>query len=209
MIPTVDDQPPPTPAPFEAEQRFLIHNVSWAQHEALLAAVEDHPGLKVTCLKGELELPSPRSRRHEPASRFAARLLDVFAEERGIDLHAHGGTTFKKKAAERGGEPDECFNLRAIPDDDKKTPPDIALEVVLTSGWIDKLEVYRGLRVAEVWFWKKGRFWVYHLGKSGYRRAARSRFLRDLDFSVLARFVERADQPQALREYRALLRGAR
>jgi Uma2 family endonuclease len=208
MIPKVDDGPPTAPAPFEAEQRFLIHNVSWAQYEALLAAFEDHSGFKATYLKGELELMSP-SLLHEKTGRFTARLLDVFCAERGIDIYFYGSTTFKKRAAERGAEPDECFSLREIVEEAELAPPDIALEVVITSGWIDKLDVYRGLDVAEVWFWKQGRFWVYHLGSEGYHQASKSRFLTGLSFEQLAQFVERKDQPQALREYRALLRGAK
>ena len=45
----------------------------------------------------------------------------------------------------RGVEPDECYCLGTLAE-----IPDIAIEIALTSGGIDKLEVYRGLQVPEV-----------------------------------------------------------
>jgi len=41
--------------------------------------------------------------------------------------------------------------------------PDIAVEVTISSGGIDKLAVYQGLGVPEVWFWQGGKFSLYCL----------------------------------------------
>jgi Uma2 family endonuclease len=59
----------------------------------------------------------------------------------------------------------------------EKEFPDIAIEVVKTSGGINKLEVYQGLEVPEVWFWKNDRFSVYCLRDSHYEQVVRSEFL--------------------------------
>ena len=42
---------------------------------------------------------------------------------------------------------DECYCLGELTE-----IPDIALEIAITSGGIDKLSVYQGLGVTEVWF---------------------------------------------------------
>jgi Uma2 family endonuclease len=137
--------------------------------------------------------------------RYVARLIELFALERDVPLFGYGSTTFRKALAERGLEPDECYVVgREMPDDEY---PDIALEVVLTSGGIDKLEVYRGLGVREVWFWYEGQFAVYRLGDSGYERQAHSGLLPTLDFEQLARFAADPDQHAALKAYRDALRG--
>jgi Uma2 family endonuclease len=55
---------------------------------------------------------------------------------------------------------DECY---IVGPDQNKEVPDLALEVVWTSGGLDKLEIYRRLGVGEVWIWKDGRITVHAL----------------------------------------------
>jgi len=87
-----------------------------------------------------------------------------------------------------------------------KEVPDIAIEVIFSRGGIDKLEVYRGLDVPEVWFWEDGHLAVFQLGTGAYRAARRSRFLPDLDLEQLLSFVRPDDQTEAVRAYRDALR---
>jgi Uma2 family endonuclease len=185
------------------EDRFVVlHGVEWKTYCAV-RELFDSPGIRMTYLKGALEIMSP-SRRHEAYKTSIARLIELFALERDVPLLGYGSTTFRQALAERGLEPDECYVLgREMSDDDY---PDIALEVVLTSGGIDKLEVYRGLGVREVWFWQHGRFGIHRLGESGYEAQTRSAFLPTLDFEELAPFAAQADQHAALKAYRDLLR---
>lgn len=188
------------------EDRFVVvHGVEWKTYCAV-RELFDSPGIRMTYFKGALEIMSP-SRRHEAYKKSIARLIELFALERDVPLFGYGSTTFRKALTERGLEPDECYLVgREMSDDDY---PDIALEVVLTSGGIDKLEVYRELGVHEVWFWEQGRFSVHRLGDSGYERQARSGFLPELDFGELARFAADPDQHAALKAYRDALRDRR
>src|SRR5260221_704424 len=73
---------------------------------------------------------------------------------------------------------------------------------------IDKLEIYRGLRVPEVWVWRSLAPEIHVLQESGYVAGARSLLLPDLDVQVLASFSARADQVRAVKEYRARVRAA-
>ncbi len=183
------------------EQRFLLHGITWEQYETLRAATDHLPGLRMTYLEGVLELMSP-SRDHETVKKCLARLLEIYAVERDIPLNGYGGTTFRKRANERGLEPDECYALGPM-----REVPDIAIEVVFSSSGIDKLEVYRGLDVPEVWFWEDGQVSIWQLGPAGYQAAARSRILPDLDLPQLLAFVTPDDQTAAVRAYRDALRG--
>jgi Uma2 family endonuclease len=192
------------PLPFEqpsaagdGEQRVLIYGVTWGQYVALRDLFDDHAGLRMTYLKGTLEIMTP-SIEHEREKTLIARLVEVYALEKRLTLNGYGSTTFKKQAKERGAEPDECYVLGSA----LREVPDIAIEVIVTSGGIDKLEVYRGLGVPEVWFFHKGRFYLYALEESGYRPLARSKFLPDLDLEHLASFVDREDQTAAVLAYR-------
>lgn len=181
----------------------VLHDVSWEQYEAILATIGDNPGIRTTYLDGELEIMSP-SRTHEHWKTLLARLVETFAEERGIPLNGFGSETFKKKARRAGLEPDECY----IVGEEKKVP-DLAIEVIHTSGSVDKLEVYRRLGVPEVWFWVEGRLHVYGLASAGaYARSRRSRVLRGLDLRALQRIVastDRSHQTEAVRAFRRSL----
>ena len=195
---------PEVPAAALAQDQFVVlHGVEWKTYCAL-RELFDSPGVRMTYLKGALEIMSP-SRRHEGYKKRIARLLELFALERDLALSGYGSTTFRKAMAERGLEPDECYVLnRDLTDDDY---PDIALEVVLSSGGINKLEVYRGLGVREVWFWYEARFHLYALGSTGYASIERSALIPELDFNELASFAEEPDQLAALKRYQARLRG--
>jgi Uma2 family endonuclease len=189
------------PAPVERDEFVVLYGVEWKTYCAV-RELFDSPGVRMTYLKGALEIMSP-SRRHEGYKKRIARLLELFALERSISLSGYGSTTFRKALEARGLEPDECYVLdRDLTDDDY---PDIALEVVISSGGIDKLEVYRGLGVREVWFWHEGRFRVYVLDDGAYALRERSALVPTLDFAELAAFAEETDQLAALQRYRKKL----
>jgi Uma2 family endonuclease len=188
------------PAPLQGEQRFLIHGVSWKDYTVLREALEI-PGLRMTYLEGALELMTP-SPMHEDGKKTIARLVECYALERDVALYGYGNTTFRKEAKERGTEPDECWVVAHKLQDF----PDIALEIVLSSRGLDKLAVYEGLGVREVWFWEDDAFHLHLLADGGYRSVERSTLLPDLDFDVLARFVRLGDQHEAVRAYRDWLR---
>ena len=74
-------------------------------------------------------------------------MLEIYFQEKRIRYFPLGSTTFRKQAKIGGVEPDESYCLGI-----EKEVPDFAIEVVVTSGGIDKLEVYKRLGVTEVWF---------------------------------------------------------
>ena len=196
----------PAPAPPEPpDQRIVLRGITWAQYQALRAALDDKPGLRMTYLEGELEIMSP-SRRHEHLKKFIARLVEAYADERRIVLLGFGSETYRKEAMERGLEPDECYCVG-----DEKDVPDFALEVITTSGGVDKLAVYAGLGVPEVWFWVDSRFQLFGLDAGEYAPRERSRFLPELDLHRLAEIIAatpRAEQAQAVWRFRDGLRTA-
>lgn len=185
-----------------ADQRIILHDVDWWQYETLLAVRGDRAGVRMTYLRGELELMSPSSM-HEVTKKLFARLLEAFAEERALDLNGYGSMTMRSAPKERGAEPDECYILGA-----PKEIADLAIEVIWTSGGIDKLDVYRSLGVREVWFWEKSKVRVHALRSDRYEEIPRSELLPDIDIDLLAGFIGRTDQTRAVREYRERIRAA-
>ena len=200
MIPVLT---PPTVPVEHFDQRVRLHGIKWEGYESFLALRGEQGGTRVTYLNGELELMSP-SINHELLKTTLGRLLEAYAEERGIELNGYGSWTVKSARDKLGVEADECYVV-GLRDAEPKIP-DIAIEVVWTSGGIDKLEVYRGLRVPEVWFWQKVALRFFLLEKDAYLPAARSRLLPDLDPALIARCMGEPSQTQAVRTLRAALR---
>ena len=186
-----------------AEQRLCLEGITWQQYDALVTLFLDQfPALRMTYLKGSLELvlSSPE---HERLKKIIARLIEAFAEEADIDLNGYGSATFRREAVACGLEPDECYSIG-----DLGSVPDIAIEIVLTSGGIDKLDIYKGLGVQEVWFWENQCFSLYGLVNpgGGYQAIPASSFLSQIDFTLLAQFIEYPGQTQAVKAYRQKLR---
>lgn len=189
----------------DAERRFLLADVPWATYVSLRDAL-DTARVHMTYLAGSLELMSP-SELHEEESKLIARLLEAWAEEHDIDLRGFKSATFRSEANVRGAEPDECYTIGPKP---KDAPPQIAIEVVVSSPLLDKLDVYAGLGVAEVWIWHSPsrNFAVHRLAGDRYEALAASHVLRALDLGLLASFVRSGENHTALvKTYRAALRG--
>lgn len=189
----------------DRDHLVVLRGVTWRDYESLLHA-RSRAGRrqpKLAYLDGDLELMT-KSMRHELAKKLIARLLECFAEERRIELIGAGETTFRRKAKQAGVEPDECYYVGKI-----RPSPELAIEVVLTSGGIEKLEVYRRLKVRELWFWIEGGFWAYRLVGDRYQEIERSVLVPDFDFHEIARIVLTAEvdeQTSAVRAYRNKLR---
>ena len=186
------------------ERRFVLHGVPWWTYVALRDALDDQSGLKMTYLRGALELMSP-SVLHEDA-KIIARLVEVWAMERDIDLRGFGGATFRHEAKQRGLEPDECYKLGKLDGDDV---PDIAIEVIVTTNLVDKMTVYAGLGVLEVWEWRPSTklLVVHRLVGNQYERRERSEVLPEIDLRELSQFVQPGEsQTRLAKQYQAALR---
>jgi Uma2 family endonuclease len=188
----------------QMDQRITLHGIPWGVYEAFLKARGDSAGVRVAYLKGELELMTP-SFDHERIKTSIHTLLFAWSEETGTILVGAGSWTLKSRSKGRGAEPDQCYVLGT----GRPKVPDIAIEVVWSSGGLDKLELYRALGVPEIWFWRSGRFEVFVLGKKGYQLRARSRLLPELDLALLARHLLTENPLEAVRQYRQALRALR
>jgi Uma2 family endonuclease len=176
---------------------MLLRCVSWKDY-VLVRDVLDGPSLRMTYVEGVLELLSP-SPEHELWKTNIARLVELYAHLKGIDLHGYGSTTFQKEAKERGAEPDECYLIG------KKLAdyPEIVLEVVHTAPLIDKVDVYRVFGAREVWVFRDGAFTVHVMNPDSRRYEVRAStgLVPGLNLDMVARYAVREDTPQALREF--------
>lgn len=184
-----------------ADQRIVTYGVPWGHFEKQLALRGDRSGPRMAFLDGALELTSP-SKDHERIKSYIGCLIEAYALERDIDLSPYGGWTLKTAPKQAGLEPDECYLIG----DQQRDTPDLAIEVVWTSGGINKLEIYRRLGVGEVWRWKDGRIEIHVLREERYEKVERSTVFPDLDVNRLGSFLDYPTATQAVKAFREALR---
>lgn len=184
-----------------ADQRLIMFNVPWSAYEAQLALRGDAPVPRVAYLDGAMELMSP-SRDHERLKSYVGRLVEAYALERGIDLSPYGAWTLRKAPKASGLEPDECYIMGP---DQSAERPDLAIEIMWTSGGLDKLEIYSRLGVPEVWIWRDGALVVHVLRGENYQESEQSEQLPGIDLALLLSFVDLPTAMQAVRAFRKAL----
>lgn len=141
------------------------------------------------------------SQRHEMRAKLIARLLETYADEKGLVLEGYKSMTMRNAPKLRGVEPDECYAIGAA-----KDHPDLAVEVIWTHSGIDKLDVYRGLEVREVWIWMKEELKAYELRGDAYVEITHSAVIPGLAPSFIREFLDYETQTEAVRKLRAALK---
>lgn len=171
--------------------RRVFMRVDWEAYEALDRMRGDKANPRITYLDGVVELMSP-SNDHERINAWLGHLVAHYCVARDIPIQPVGHWTLKNKEKKAGGEPDDCFIFAGGPMKGpiQKPVPDLAIEVVWTSGGLKKLEVYRRLGVREVWNWIDDVLTVHVLVDDAYQRRERSECLPDLDPSFLLGLLE-------------------
>ena len=181
------------------EQRFVLPHVSWATYESLLADYSDTRTPRFTYSEGMLEIMSPSSE-HEELKDVMAAIADIVAEEQEVEFKRLGSTTFRRQDLEKGTEPDECFYIQNVErirgkkelDLTVDPPPDLVIEVEITSPAVPKLPVYARLGVPEIWLHDGRAPKILRLVGGQYENSNRSGVLPCLTESVLSEFLEQS-----------------
>jgi Uma2 family endonuclease len=179
-----------------AEQRIRLSGISWETYERLLAEHEGRQSPRFTYDRGELEI-MVISFEHEEANRILHDLFTALAEERGLDFINAGSTTLKRLDLDRGFEPDTCIYVRnaarirgkrriELPSD---PPPDLVIEVDITSPSIDNMGIYSAMGVAEVWRYDAASLRFFALEGGKYSARAESAVLPGLKSEIASRLL--------------------
>jgi Uma2 family endonuclease len=178
------------------EQRLILYGISWQQYETLRQTLDGVSGTRLTYLNGTLEIMTP-SPEHEDSKTTIGDLISVYLTHQQIRFYHRGSPTIKNQDVAKGKEPDDSFNLGT-----KKDIPDLAIEVIVSSGSLDILAVYQGLGVPEVWIWKNNQLSIHHLRPQGYEQIDQSELLPELDLALLVKYLNYPDQYDAIIEFR-------
>jgi Uma2 family endonuclease len=180
----------------EAEP-ILISDLTWREFKAVEQLI-DRPGLRLSFLDGVLEIRKMPGKKHETIKKRIASLVEIYLEFLGLDFTPTGSVTLENEFEKVKREGDESYELGA-----NRKHPDLVIEVVVSSGGINKLEAYKRLQIPEVWFWMNDELLFYSLGNEGHEAVSKSQLLPSLDVDLLMRCIGIENHAQALREFRA------
>jgi Uma2 family endonuclease len=202
----------------DAGETRVVLPVSWSLYERIVRELgDDSPGIRLAYDNGLLEIMSP-SRLHENVKKIAARLIEAYADSRGITAKGLGSTTFKRKDLRKGLEADECYYIanasriigRKRLDLRRDPPPDLAIEVDLSPPGVARPPIYAALGVPEIWRYDGQRFVVLIRTPGGeYAESAISAAFPDLSIVQFNRLVKlgiRSGQSAAVTAMREWIR---
>ncbi len=166
----------------EQDQVLSLSGMSWSDFEKFIS--ESTSGYRISYGNGEIIIVSP-GRNHERIAEVIGDLVKAYCRKHNLLYFPFGSTTLKHPPTV-GKEPDISFAFES-----DKDIPDLAIEVVFSSGSVADLEKYRILGVQEVWFWKNNEIVFYDLKDNTYQEITKSNCLSNLDSSNLITFVNR------------------
>lgn len=155
------------------QQHIVLYDVSWSFYEHLLEELDNRP-IRVTYDTGSLEIVRPLYIR-EHWKKCIGQLIAFMCLERDIKAIPAGSATFKRKDKEKGLEPDECYYVQHADRIRFKgqldllidPPPDLAVEIDITSRSIARQPIYAALGVPEIWRFDGKRLGVLRLAADG------------------------------------------
>jgi len=178
------------------EKLVTLRDVSWEQFKGIEAQLKDNRNIRMSYLSGILEIMSPIGDKHEKVKSTLGLLLEAYMREKGIRFYKRGGFTLEEPGY-ASGTPDESYCIGT----DKETP-DIVIEIIVTSGTINRKELYKPKKVPEVWFWKSNEIKIFRFTEQGeYEEVDRSSFFPDLDKALLLQYIGHPDQYDAVQEF--------
>ena len=198
-----------------ALDHVVLQNIRWQTFEALLEDLGDHRG-RIAYDGGTLEITSP-SPKHEALKSLLGRFIETFTEELNIKIASRGFTTLKSVLKAKGVEPDECYyiqNEAAVRNRDeidlaRDPPPDLAVEIDITSTFLNRRSIYAALGIPEVWSHDGKELRVLRLKDGKYEASGESGTFPMLPMAELAEFLKRRhalDETALVRSFRAWVR---
>ena len=176
---------------------ILLKNISWKTYESLLNELTQQRGIRLTYDRGNLEIMTP-SAPHEGTKKILGRFVESVSEELNVEIRSLGSLTCRREDLARGLEPDQCYYIenedvvwdKQQIDLNQDPPPDLVVEIDVTSSSIDRLSLYASLGVPEVWRYDGNRLIIYQLEAQEYTERDVSPTFPFLSQVEMLRFLE-------------------
>jgi len=192
-------------------QKLILQGVGWDFYEQVLKEFADSSGVHFAYDDGFLEVEVPLFK-HERENRILQDLVATICIEKEIEFLNAGSTTFRKQAKMKGCEPDTAFyiqneiEIRGLLDIDlaQDPPPDLVIEVDVTSPSLNKMPIYAALGVPEVWLYKGEKVKFFKLYGESYQEIRNSLAFPMLDSQTTTDFLKKGLTESSLKWVREI-----
>ena len=175
---------------------LLLPSIRWETYRAIADDLEAQPNKRLTYDNGLLEIRMP-SDLHESYKKLLGRIVEALTEALEIEICSLGSMTCDRQDLARGLEPDQCYyiqNEAKIWGNEKinlqiDPPPDLAIEIDITSSSINRFAIYAKLAVPEIWRYDGQIITIHHLVGDRYVLSDRSLALPILSTVDLQNFL--------------------
>lgn len=183
-------------APVTGDQRLVFHDVPWETYVGLSHA-RGEALTRLTYHRGVLEIMT-LSQLHKRLSELLDNFIKVLTKEYGLEVASTGSMTMHAEELKVGAEADKSYYIRHEEiirereeyDSAVDPPPDLAVEVDLSSSSSRRMLVYAELGIPELWRYDGERLAFLALGTDGkYDAIERSLAFSGLSSHDLERFI--------------------
>gem|GEM_PF-156654 len=195
-VPAPDSNPPSATHGYEPGSLMTLTGVRWETYESLLSDLAESSSPRVTYDRGTLEIMSP-TLIHEGDHRSLGDIVLTVAVEWEIDVRDVGSVTVRRADLQRGFEADTSFYVQHAAvmrgkvrlDLDVDPPPDLLIEMEVTTSAIAKLPLFAAMGIPEVWRVTPERVAIFTLREGAYDPTPTSIAFPPLTSEVLTRFL--------------------
>lgn len=178
--------------------RVVLNNISWQQFESLLVDLGESRAARIAYDNGSLEIITPLPE-HEYYKEIMGDIIKDTAEVLELNYECYGSTTWKRELQKAGIESDNCFYFQNEAlirgklkfDLNQDPPPDLALEIDVTSKSLDRFPIYVKLGVPEIWCYDAGEIKIYQLQGEEYLSAQTSLVFPNLNIQEIPSLIEK------------------
>lgn len=189
----------------QATEILHLSGISWQTYESLLNEINNSRRLRLTYNRGNLEIMAP-SPEHEEYKKVLGRFVETLAEELEVKIKPLGSTTFKRPES-IGVEPDECFYIKNIHfiqgkkriNLEQDPPPDLVIEIDITSSSKNRFAVYSDFGVPEVWCYDGNDFTINILQNQEYILVNQSLAFPNLPITEIICFLKQVGEKDYLK----------
>ncbi len=180
-----------------SETRTILRGVSWEVYDRLS---EERTGStpRISYDRGLMEIMTP-GRLHEQLATLVDLMIRAYTDSAGIEIGSAASATFKRTDLTRGFEADKSYYIahetliRSKDQIDLATdpPPDLVLEIEITSSAIAKMPLFAAMGIPEVWRYDGSNLLVYCLSEGRYDERTHSLCLPNIPLQLIEAMLDR------------------
>ena len=193
-----------------------LNNIRWETYQYLVQDSEEQPNKRLTYDRGILEIMTPLPE-HEVYKKLIDGFVLVMVEEMNKEMRSLGSCTWSRQDLKQGLEPDECYYInheeavrgKLNIDLNFDPPPDLAIEIDITSSSLNRMSIYEALGVAEVWRFDGQFLSIYQLVDGIYQMSDKSGVFPFIKGEDIMRFLQQLEggEMALIKAFRTWVRG--